>query len=71
MEDRKLTTAQSARRAGVKPSTWRAWRSHGRPRPIPAPQPDGWDGGREYPCWWQSTIDTWLQGRGMTPQEPP
>jgi hypothetical protein len=69
MEDRKLSTIEAAERAGVKPSTWRAWRSHGRPHPVPAPEPDGW---RELqrPWWWQSTIDAWLRSREQAQQEP-
>ena len=60
--DRRLTTAAAAKLAGVKPSTWRAWQSHGRPRPEPAPPPDGWIELRT-PWWWTSTVQSWLDRR--------
>ena len=66
MTEQKLTTADAANRAGVKPSTWRAWRAHGRPRPEPAPEPDGWFE-MQRPWWWESTISAWMERRGSSP----
>lgn len=62
MTDQKITTATAARLAGVKPSTWRSWRAQKRPRPVPAPEPDGWFEMRT-PWWWESTVTDWVAKR--------
>jgi predicted DNA-binding transcriptional regulator AlpA len=58
MTDDRLTSAQAAEVAGVKPSSWRVYVSRG-----DAPQPDGMIDGRT-PFWLRSTIETWQQTRG-------
>lgn len=62
MSGRKLDTVEAAALAGVKPGTWRSWRSRGLPAKDPVPAPDGW---RElwWPWWWEETIIAWLKRR--------
>ena len=64
---RKLFTNDAAARVGVSPATWRAWRSHGRPRREPVPEPDGW-AQLQRPWWWAATVDAWAQRRSA-PQD--
>jgi hypothetical protein len=60
-DDPRLSIAEAAVRAGVKATTWRAWRSRGRPRP-PIPPQDGWWEMRR-PWWYASTVDAWREQR--------
>ena len=48
-----LTTAQVAKRLGIKPSTWRSLVTRGS-----APQPSGYYDGRT-PYWMPVAVDTW------------
>lgn len=61
----KLYTRQAAERAGVQPSTWRAYCSPRDGRPPRGPKPDGTDvrDGHAMPYWYPSTVDAWLAGR--------
>ncbi len=57
MDDEKLTVAQVAERAGIKPVTWRGYVHGGQ-----APAKDG-EHDRRTPWWYASTIDRWIANR--------
>ena len=57
MSDDRLTVAQAAERAGVKPATWRAYVARGQ-----APAADG-SHDQRTPWWLASTVDRWLAAR--------
>ncbi len=59
-EDRLLTLAEAAERAGVKEPTWRAYVSRGQ-----APKHDERDPETGRPLWRESTLSGWARpGRG-------
>ena len=69
VEGRKLRSAQAAELVGVNPSTWRGWRAHGRPRPTPVPESDGWFE-MQAPWWWVHTIIEWNRARQQSSSAP-
>lgn len=55
---RVLLRVDVAGRLDIKPDTWHAYVSRGKPKSNPAPGPDGHIDGRT-PFWWPETIDAW------------
>ena len=54
----RLTVAQAASLAGVRPSTWRSYVAREQ-----APRPDGQFDGRT-PWWHEETVREWMEERG-------
>lgn len=62
----RLAANAAAARAGIAPSTWRAYVARGQ-----APLADGIDEGFNRPYWLESTVDKWKKERHGRPGRPP
>jgi len=61
----RLAANAAAARAGVAPSTWRAYVTRGQ-----APPADGIDEGFGRPYWLETTVDRWKRDRHGRPGRP-